>query len=228
MGDRLFTVQELNEMAKPKLDRLKEAIESGDKEKAKNLSEDIYNGFTFLHDGYMCWISGLLTYIYKNYGVDAVAAAEREAHTLEGKIAFPPLDASMTFKEVVLHTVNALHGHVHQPMTVEEDDEKITISVDPCGSGGRLIQKGGYEPGCFSTVKEANELTWGKGDLPIYCIHCPATEMLEIENTGKLRWVHPPVNEDGSVGPKCKYLLYKNPDDIPEEYYIRVGKNKPD
>jgi hypothetical protein len=53
-------------------------------------------------------------------------------------------------------------------------------------------------------------------------------EMLEVNNAGRLRFVHPPVNEDGSVGPKCKYLLYKDPANIPEEYYIRIGKKKPE
>jgi hypothetical protein len=228
MDEMLFSEQDLKDLGKPKLERLKEAIDSGDKEKAKQLSEDLYNGFAFLHDGYMCWISGLLTFIYNNYGVEAVAKAEQEAHTKEGKIAFPPLDKKFTFRETVLHTVNALHGHVHQPMTVEEDDEKITITVDPCGSGGRIMQKGGYGDGLFATVKEADPITWGRGNMPIYCIHCPSMEILEINNTGKLRFVHPPVNEDGSVGPKCKYLLYKDSANIPKEYYKRIGKKKPE
>jgi hypothetical protein len=227
MSERLFSGQELKDLGKSKLERLKDAIDSGDKEKAKQLAEDLYKGFTFLHDGYMCWISGLLTFIYNHYGIDAVAEAEQEAHTKEGKVAFPPLDKEFTFRETVLHTVNALHGHVHQPMTVEEDDEKITITVNPCGSGGRLIQKRAYEPGLFATVNEKVPCTWSKGNMPIYCIHCPSMEALEINNTGNFRFVHPPVNEDGSVGPKCKYLLYKNPADIPEEYYTRIGMKKP-
>lgn len=227
MKNRIFTEEELKEFGKSKLDRINEMIDSGDAYHAKELVKDLYDGFTFLHDGYMCWISGLLTYIYENYGIDEVQKAERRAHGLEGRIAFPPLDPNMTFRQVVEHTVHALHGHVYQPMTVEEDDEKVTITVNPCGSGGRLIQMGAYEDGLMAILKEKHEITWGNGNLPIYCTHCPVTEALEIEGTGDFRWVHPATNPDGSCGPECKYLLYKDKSDIDESYYTRIGKTKP-
>jgi hypothetical protein len=34
---------------------------------------------------------------------------------------------------------------------------------------------------------------------------------------------HPPERP----GEPCVHYLYKNPEDIPEEYYTRVGKEKP-
>lgn len=223
MNERVFTQQELEDLAMLPLDKLKNAIIAGETEKALSLADELYNGFTFLHDGYFCWISGLLTHIYNKYGVEAVEEAEREAHTLEGKIAFPPL-GEMSFKEVVQHTAKALHGHVHQPMTIEEDDKKVIITVDPCGSGGRLIEKGAYEAG-FAKIKEPCNLTWGMADFPIYCVHCPIGEMLEIENTGNFRFAHG-IHEISEVGPSCRYLLYKEPENIPEEYYARIGKTK--
>lgn len=225
-SNRVFTDQELKEMGAQTQDLIKEAIDAGDKEKAKALTDRLYEELAFIHDGYMCWITGLLTHIYNKYGAKAVEEAEREAHTIEGRIAFKPLEKT-DFRFVVQHTAKALHGHVHQPMTIEEDDEKITITVDPCGSGGRIMQKGGYESEVgFAKIKEASSLTWGMKDLPIYCVHCPATEMLAIEGAGNFPFVHPvPVNEP--KGPSCKYLLYKEPANIPEEYYTRIGKEKP-
>jgi len=72
---RIFTDKELEEMGTRTLDLVLEAIEAGDKERAKNLAERMYKEFNFLHDGYMFWVTGLLTHIYKNYGIDAVEKA---------------------------------------------------------------------------------------------------------------------------------------------------------
>ena len=50
-------------------------------------------------------------------------------------------------------------------------------------------------------------------------------EMLQFENTGKLgvvRIVSEPIR-DGS----CQFVFYKNPADMPEEFYTRIGKKKP-
>jgi hypothetical protein len=225
-SNRVFTDQELKEMGAQTQDLLKEAIDVGDKEKAKLLTDRLYEELAFIHDGYMCWIAGLLTHIYNKYGAAALEEAEREAHTLERKIALKP-PAQNDFRSVVQHTAKALHGHVHAPMTITEDDEKVTISVEPCGSGGRIIQMGGYEPeGGFAKIKEASCMTWGMTDLPIYCVHCPVTEMLALEGSGNFRSVKDvPVNKPKDAF--CKYHIYKDPADIPEEYYTRIGKKKP-
>ena len=77
--NRIFTDQELKEMGTRTLDLVHQAIDAGDKEKAKELATRMYQEFNFLHDGYMFWVTGLQTYIYKNYGIEAVEEAEREA-----------------------------------------------------------------------------------------------------------------------------------------------------
>jgi hypothetical protein len=87
---RIFTDKELKDMGTRTLDLVLEAIEAGDKAKAKELAQRMYKEFNFLHDGFMLWVTGLQSYIYKNYGIEAVEKAEREAHTIEGKIAFLP------------------------------------------------------------------------------------------------------------------------------------------
>jgi hypothetical protein len=113
-----------------------------------------------------------------------------------------------------------------QPLLIEEDDEKVSLTMKPCGSGERIIQKGGYEPETgLAIIKEPHRITWGMKDFPIYCVHCPVMEMLEIENTGAftvVRTVSDPVCHES-----CKFNIYKNPADIPEECYTRAGQKKP-
>jgi hypothetical protein len=219
---RLFTDQELKEMSGRTLDRVLEAIEAGDKKKAKELAQRMYREFSYLHDGYGIWVTGLLSFIYKNYGVEAVEKAEREAHTIEAKIVFKPPEKD-DVRSRVEHFLAGVRGHL-QPVVVEEDDEKISVTMKPCGSGERIIKSGGYEMG-LAKVKDPHPITWGMKDFPIYCVHCPVMEMLTIESTGDfnaVRAVFEPLHEG-----TCHFVYYKDPADIPEEYYTRIGKKKP-
>lgn len=219
---RVFTDQELEDMGKRTLDLLLEAIDSGDKERAKDLAQRMYKEFNHLHDGYFTWVTGLQTYIYQNMGVDAVEEAERQAHTIESRIAFIP-SGETDFRVRVENMVRGLRGHL-QPITVAEDDEKVTITMEPCGSGERLIQMGGYEKG-LAKVEKAHRITWGMEDFPLYCVHCPVMEALDIENNGDFGLCHfisDPIGEE-----HCQFVFYKDPANIPEEFYTRIGKKKP-
>ena len=221
---RVFTDEELKEMGTRTLDLVIKAIDAGNKEKAKELANRMYEEFNFLHDGYMFWVSALLSYIYKNYGIDAVEEAEREAHTIEAKTVFKPPEKT-DFRSQVEHRAKGLRGHL-QPLIIEEDDEKVSIAMKPCGSGERIIQKDGYsrEVG-LSRVKGPHRITWGMKYLPIYCVHCPITEMLTIERTGNFgvtHFVSEPICRES-----CQFIFYKDPADIPEKFYTRIGKNKP-
>jgi hypothetical protein len=222
--NRLFTDEELKDLGTRTLDLVQEAIEKGDKEKAKELANRMYEEFNFLHDGYMFWVTGLLTHIYNNYGIDAVEKAEREAHTIEAKTVFKP-PKKTNLRSRVEHAAKAMRGHL-QPLTVEEDDEKIVLTMKPCGSGERIIEKGGYDPEVgLARVKDRHRVTWGMEDFPIYCVHCPVMEMLTIENTGNFETVRL-VSEPMQLG-FCHFAFYKNVADIPEKFYDRLGKKKP-
>jgi hypothetical protein len=96
--------------------------------------------------------------------------------------------------------------------------------MKPCGSGERIIEKGGYEAG-LARVKEPHRITWGMKDFPIYCVHCPVMEMLDMENTGDLQMVH--LVSDPMRHGFCHFALYKDQKSIPENCYERLGKQKP-
>ena len=95
--DRVFTEKELKDMGTRTLDLLCETIDQGDKEQSKQLAKRMYEEFNHLHDGYMFWVTGLLTHIYNNYGIDAVEKAEREAHTIEAKGPFKPIEKTLNW-----------------------------------------------------------------------------------------------------------------------------------
>jgi hypothetical protein len=222
--NRIFTDQELKEMGTRTLDLVLATIDAGDKEKAKELAERMYREFNYLHDGYMVWVTGLQTYIYKKLGIEALEEAEREAHTIEAKTVFKSVDLP-DLRSKVEHLASGLRGHL-QPITIYEDDEKISLTMQPCGSGERLIQKGGYTPEAgLAKVKDPHPITWGKKDFPIYCVHCPVMEMLQIENTGDFGACH--IVADPIYHGACQFVFYKDPAYIPEEFYTRIGKKRP-
>jgi hypothetical protein len=221
---RVFTDAELKEMSTRTLDLVLAAIDAGDKEKASELAKRMYREFNHLHDGYFTWVTGLLSFIYKHYGIEVLEQAEREAHTIEAKFVFKS-PGSQDFRTRVQALAGGFQGHL-QPITVEEDDEKVTITMKPCGSGERIIKMGGYEPEIgLARVKEAHPITWGMKNFPIYCVHCPVMEMLDIERTGDFGSVH--IISDPIGQEHCQFAFYKDNADIPEESYTRIGKKKP-
>jgi hypothetical protein len=49
--------------------------------------------------------------------------------------------------------------------------------------------------------------------------------MMEIENSGDFGSVH--IITEPIYHSSCRFTFYKDPADIPEEYYTRIGKKKP-
>lgn len=221
---RIWTDEQLAEMAKRTIDKAFDAVDAGDPQKAKELIQLMYDQFTHLHDGYMVWVTGLLTWIYDRHGTEGVIDAEREAHGKEAKLVFfPPKQTD--FKFIVEMLSAELQGHVYQPMTLEEDDEKVTMTVAPCGSGGRLIKMGGYSPEVgLKCIEEPADITFNTPDFPLYCVHCPLFCINNIDRTGSLQSVSNPPGD----GTSCVRYFYKDIRDIPEEYYKRLGREKPE
>lgn len=221
--NRIFSREELEDMGTPTLDLVLAAIDAGDRNRAKALAVRMKQEYNHLHDGYMFWVTGLQSYIYHNYGIEALEEAERQAHTAEAKVVFTPPEKT-DIRSRVEHLASGLRGHM-QPITIVETDTTISLSMKPCGSGERLVQMGAYGPEVgLATVTGPHRITWGMKDFPIYCVHCPVMEALEYEATGELGAVHV-ISGPFSNG-ACEFVFYKNAADIPEEFYSRIGKHK--
>jgi hypothetical protein len=224
MKDRVFTDQELKEMGALTLDLLTEAIEAGDKDRAKQLAKRMYQETLKMHDMYVDWAAGLMDWIYKNYGDDSLQQAMRKMlGDFMGKM---PDMRKVDFRLRVQGTASSLRGH-QQPLKLVEDDEKVCITMQPCGSGEKLFQKGRFGPPFnHSLIQKPQAITAGKTDFPVYCTHDPIIEMMAIEQLGYPVTVcsfPEKVAREGS----CGFCIYKDFNDIPEEAWTRVGKQKP-
>ena len=111
--------------------------------------------------------------------------------------------------------------------TITEDEEKVTFTMNPCGSGQRLVRNGAYEglPDGGGT-REAHDWSFERKGFPLYCTHCSfMNESLPIQWSGyPLYPCDPP--EDYAKDP-CTWYWYKDPDAIPERHYSRYGAVKP-
>jgi hypothetical protein len=143
-GKRYFTDEELEEMGKVTRDLILEAIDRGDLQQARELTDRMYREFLGMHDLYVYWLTATLSHVGRTFGNDALYEALRS-----GCDAWvTPLArryAGKDLKTRVRMLVAGLRGHLH-PLRVEEDDEKVTVYLKPCGSGGRMILNGAYKP----------------------------------------------------------------------------------
>lgn len=223
---RVFTDQELEEMGAQTLGLLTKAIEAGDKEQAKKLASRMYTESLSMHDSYLDWLAGLMDYIYTEYGDDALYQALRKVF----EAIMVPIMVNMRgvdFRRRAQGAAALIRGH-QQPMKVEEDDEKVSITMEPCGSGQRLVEKGRYGPPCnFTMIQKPQPLTFSMTDFPVYCTHSPMVEMLSIEHLGYPALVCFPPDEKVARERSCTYCIYKNVEDIPEEVWTRIGRQKP-
>lgn len=221
--NRVFTKEELQEMSVQTVDAAIEALEAGDKEKAKKLIKRMHREFQSLHDMYLNWSADMMDYIYIHDGDESLYEATRKAveTSIDSLIeSYKKAD----FRRQVKMLAAGLRAHL-QNMKIEEDDEKVCIEMDPCGSGQRLLESGAYEPPRNLSMIKRHRMSWGLPEFPVYCTHAPVTEIISIEKIGYPVFVVFPANEMAKKS--CRYCIYKDPKLIPEEVYKRVGMEKP-
>lgn len=227
MANRIFTDEELKQMGEKTLDALTAAIDSGDKEKSKKLAVKMFKEFQGMHDLYLDWITGLQTFIYNTHGDQELYDALHSACSVWLKPFADMYANSPDMRRKAQLFASGLKGHL-VPLKVEEDDEKITFMMTPCGSGGRLETGKAYgPPKNFAKIKKAQPMTFGLKDVSVYCAHCAFQEILPIEWHGVPMVIcqSPAPEKIGEI--PCRLLMYKDPNKIPAKFYERVGKKKP-
>lgn len=231
--DRWFGDQELEELSRPTMDRAVEAIDSGDLDRARTLCAEMKDEWRMLHDLMAESILGLVSYIQEQEGDDGVAAAWRsqmERGWRRHVVAIEKLDRRQVV-ELLAATWRAHSASGTGPMpgafTISEDAEKLTFTMNPCGSGQRLVRRGIYEKAGYGRTREAHDWSYGRRDFPLYCTHCTfMNESLPIEWSGfPLYPSDPPTDFDRDP---CTWYWYKDRDRIPERHWERYGARKAD
>lgn len=226
--------------ARRTLDRVMDRLDEGDVEGARAAAQSMFNEFEAMHRLYRRWVTATLTVVQRRWGRDALAdvlEAGVRAWWMPNLVKL--MEGTDDLAQRVRWFASGLRGHL-VGLTVREDDEKVVIEMAPCGSGGRLVSEGVYDPpDDFGSVSADPELTYGLPDCPIYCAHQPLMEKLSIERYGHPFVVVEPaaycstapapgVTPPERASQHCAFLVYKDPAAIPARYYERIGLTPPD
>jgi hypothetical protein len=226
------------DLGRPTQALVDEAVEAGRADEAKALARYMIPEGKPLHDLFCDWVWNLLTYIADRHGEEEVYQALRASQggwmmrrTWRGFLG-------LSVKERVDLTAEVMRAHRCGPaqdgeLSVVEDEEKFSIVMDPCGSGGRMRRGDPVDgtpsrlgpPYDFGVTKTAHPWSFGRKEVPYYCVHCALNEKLPMEWGGHPLWV---TDYDPDPSRPCAWVFYKRAEDIPERYYARAGHRKPD
>ena len=202
------------------------------------------------HDRDVDHTYGLMSEIVARFGESSIGAMWEKVLVPLFSWRYEKFDIDKNTWDAALHTLmlvacEAMRGHLVGPertgdFELIETDDRYILRFDPCGSGGRTIRgdtiegtPARMEPPYNWTVSQEPH-TWNHGQTGIchYCTHCIALmEELPIDRFGyPVRVIDPPRygarDADGNLE-KCQWQMFKDPTQVPAEYYERVGRTKP-
>lgn len=188
-----------------------DAIRAGKQDEAISQVENLYTSFKPLHDRYCDMISLLLTYIGRKLGEEAAY----EATNLFMYEIYPPVIGWLkgASHEQLVEAICRMHTVHYTQFHLVEDDEKTTVMITGCRSGGgRLLRDG--EPALArreGVTKQAWPWSFNRTGFPYYCIHAhPLNEIFKKSGVPiEIQWGRQ-CNEQGEpIDDPCKYVIYK-------------------
>lgn len=170
------------------------------------------------------WLTRTMSVLYRRAGAEALEESLL-AH-FEPNYANAADYWEMNFHDRVLYTINGIREFLDSSVEViDEDDEKLRFTMTPCMSGQRLREIGMYDEPDNCAKCSAHAITGGRDNFPIYCTHNPIMDIACINVCGYPNSVTEYPEDMCSCS--CTYVIYKRKEDIPEEYFTRIGKQKP-
>jgi len=214
------------------------ALEEGRSQDAKRLARYLTVEGKGLHDLMCDWVWDLLTRIAERHGEEEMHRILRASQdtwmmkrTWKAFLRMPVEDRVRVTAEIA----RAHRCGPRQDGTVEivEGEDRFTIRMDPCGSGGRMRRGDAVDgtpsrlgpPYHFGATQTAHPWSWGRAGVPYYCVHCALNELLPMEWGGHPLWV---TEYDDDASKPCAWHFFKRAELIPDEVYERVGREKPD
>jgi hypothetical protein len=154
---RIFDPAELEEMARPMTDRISESLAKGNLKEALQLCKEVRDEFLTLHDLYAMMILATYTFIAEQMGEEALGEALENQfnqclkHQVLSAMEAMPLKQKISFLAVKFFGPDNCNGTGYHPgkFFIRETDKEIRFILEPCGSGGRLIRAGAYDPLSF-------------------------------------------------------------------------------
>ncbi|MHB8896447.1 MAG: hypothetical protein ACYC99_14880 [Candidatus Geothermincolia bacterium] len=151
---RAFSERDLSTMSTSTAERIRWKLAVEDRPGALAVSYLMGSEFLFLHALYVNAIACSLEFLAIEAGEDAVGEALAFAYdrcaagqvvSVLGELPRREILASLT-RDFFLAGTCGGGGYPRSKIRVREDDASVTITLDPCPSGGRLIRRGAFGP----------------------------------------------------------------------------------
>jgi hypothetical protein len=152
MGDRWFSDDELREMSRPTMERAVEAIDAGELEAGEGPLRGDEVGVAVHARPTGGRVAGLISFVKDKLGDEGVEEAWSDS--LERSWRKPVEKISESDRKLIAEALAATwrahstSGVGPRPgaFEISEDDEKLTFTMNPCGSGQRLWRNHRYGP----------------------------------------------------------------------------------
>jgi hypothetical protein len=180
------------------------------------------------HDRHRDLVAAWVQVAVEQLGEEQLGALWRELET-DGIEAYDRYELRRTpwersFPFVVQTAIEGMHGHLGGPrgrgeVQVTDLGDRVQLTFAPCGSGGRI-----RAAERFGVTRQRHDWAWNETGVCHYCVHCCVLMQLEpIDRLGyPVRVIDPPLE----AGQSCSWTVYRDPAEIPESAYRRVGRAK--
>lgn len=223
---RAIRSEDWSELGVPTPRKIQEAIQAGDRQLAIDLTQysDENNWVPVIHFPEI--ISATLTVLAQKAGEERLGEALRAITEMAWNR--PDLLPEQMSTEDYLAFLVEQRRAMHDQVRVEEEWNRYVLVLDHCNAGGRMARLRGEHGEPYPAVgrtRRGYPWSWGRTGIPYWCCMQAMTDEIQpIERRGRPNYIT--ECRAGERGP-CLQYVYKSPDLIPEEFYRRVGCEKP-
>ena len=209
--------------------RLLDAIKDGRTEDALALFETYEGGKDRLRMALMKLIDTLLGIVIEQGGENAVPEVFRRnpyssplVEAWEARVRAGQADWRDFPLEDFIHQRLDVFRHNHDAvLNVREDEEKYVLTLEHCKTGGAMIDAHGDK---LASNREPHQWSLGRKGMFAYCVSCPLRwEVDWLREHGYPLIIFDPPEKPGDP---CIQTLYKDPRDVPDEYFARMGAER--
>ncbi|CAN3126692.1 hypothetical protein ACNUDN_02255 [Mycobacterium sp. smrl_JER01] len=197
-----------------------------------------------VHDQAVDRVSGMIDIAVRTLGEhclgdlwDALMADWYEVHAARYAVSNQSWDVSA--HQLMVAIVDGFHAHLagtgrQGDIEIITEPTRIGFRFAPCGSGGRSLDEritdGAPRAGApfgFAVTTEPHDWAWNAVGVCSYCVHCCLlNEVMPIDRLGfPTRVIDAPVWDPEQPVSECTWWVYRDPADIPDDVYARVGRN---